>query len=131
MMPCEIVVKSVLPAMRALIAKELVETHGLKQVEVAEIMGITQAAISQYIRGERGAVLDLSSPKMNKMVSNIAVQLKNRDSSGEAIIANFCAACQLIREKKLMCDLHKQLDPFIAEEDCKFCLAKPEEKNLE
>ena len=126
-MPCEIVVKSVLPAMRALIAKELIENHDLKQVEVAEIMGITQAAISQYIRGERGAVIDLSSLKINKMISNIAVQLKNRDSSVQAIITNFCAACQLIREKKLMCDLHKEIDPFIAEEDCKFCMAKSEE----
>jgi predicted transcriptional regulator len=126
-MPCEIVVKSVLPALRALIAKELVETHGLKQVEAAEIMGITQAAISQYIRGERGAVLDLSSPKIKKMISGIAIQLKNRNSSAQTIITNFCAACQLIREKKLMCDLHKQFDPFIAEEDCKFCMAKSEE----
>ena len=127
MMPCEIVVKSVLPAMRALIAKELIENHDLKQVEVAEIMGITQAAISQYIRGERGAMIDLSSQKINKMISNIAVQLKNRDSSGQAIITNFCAACQLIRKKKLMCDLHKEIDPFIAEEDCKFCMVKSEE----
>ena len=53
LMPCEIVVKTVLPVMRAMVAKELIKVYNLKQVEVADLIGVTQAAVSQYVRGER------------------------------------------------------------------------------
>ena len=122
LMPCEIVVKSVLPGIRAMVAKELISIYDLKQVEVADLMGVTQAAVSQYVRGERGAVLDLEEPKINELISTIAVQLKNDKTSRQEIISSICGACRIIRDKGLMCDLHKQLDPYTAEEDCKACL---------
>ncbi len=45
-----VVVKYVLPAIRALIAKELVEKHGLKQVRAAERMGVTPAAVPNILK---------------------------------------------------------------------------------
>ena len=50
-MPSEIVTKTVLPAMRAMVTKELIEVHDLKQVKIAQLLGITQGAVSQYMRG--------------------------------------------------------------------------------
>ena len=44
----------VLPAFRALVAKELVEKHHFSQVATAEKLGTTQAAISQYLYSKRG-----------------------------------------------------------------------------
>ena len=55
--PCEIAVKSVIPAVKALIAKELVEKRGLKQDEAAEILGVSQSAVSKYTRKVRGYVI--------------------------------------------------------------------------
>jgi len=45
---CEIIVAKILPAMRAIITKELMQTYGFNQTEVAQKLGITQPAISQY-----------------------------------------------------------------------------------
>ena len=45
--PCEIIVWDVLPCIRAALAAELVE-KGLSQNEISKMLGITQAAVSQY-----------------------------------------------------------------------------------
>jgi len=52
--PCEEVIKEVIPTIRALIAKDLCLKYGFTQIEAAKKLGITQAAISQYISLKRG-----------------------------------------------------------------------------
>ena len=58
--PCEIVVWYVLPMIRREVSKELVHTHGMTQAEVARRFGVTDAAISQYLKKKRGgnAIID-------------------------------------------------------------------------
>lgn len=51
---CEIVASDVLPALRALISKQLIEGYGLTQKEAARKLGLTQPAISQYKKDVRG-----------------------------------------------------------------------------
>lgn len=119
--PCEVVAKSVLPAMRAMVTKELIEVHDLKQVEVAQLLGITQAAVSQYIRGERGVALSLENLDVKALVSSIALQLKSGKGSPQEIVSRFCEACKLIRGKGLVCDLHKTFVPSIGMKDCRVC----------
>ncbi|KXB02662.1 hypothetical protein AKJ45_03050 [candidate division MSBL1 archaeon SCGC-AAA261F19] len=52
---CKVVVKQVLPAIQERLVKELIQCHKLSQVEIAEKLGITQAAVSQYLSSSRGA----------------------------------------------------------------------------
>ncbi len=59
--PCEIAVKCALPAVRAMIAKELVTKHNLKQAEAAELLGVSQPAISLYSRKIRGKAINLEN----------------------------------------------------------------------
>jgi len=121
-MPCEIVTKTVLPAMRAMVAKELIEVHDLKQVKVAQLLGITQGAVSQYMRGERGVALNLKGLDIKTLISSIALQLKSGKSSQQEIVSRFCEVCSLIRGKGLMCDLHKTFDYSFDTKDCRVCL---------
>ena len=53
-MPCELIVTHILPTARGALAKELVHNHGMTQVQVANLFGVTSAAVSQYIKGLRG-----------------------------------------------------------------------------
>ncbi len=60
--PYELVVSKLYPTVRARLAQILTEERGMKQVEVARRLGVTQAAISHYNSGSRGAdpaILDL------------------------------------------------------------------------
>jgi uncharacterized protein len=53
LLPSEIESKSLIPAVRAILAKDLVKAKGLKEEEVAKLLGITQAAVSNYLRLKR------------------------------------------------------------------------------
>ncbi|MBR5999165.1 MAG: transcriptional regulator, partial [Candidatus Methanomethylophilaceae archaeon] len=52
--PCEIVVWYLLPTIRKGMARELVANHGYTQSKVARTFGVTDAAVSQYLRNKRG-----------------------------------------------------------------------------
>jgi predicted transcriptional regulator len=122
-LPCEIAVKSVVPAVKALLAKELVEKRGLKQDEVAEILGISQSAVSKYTRKVRGYVIKTNGieeiePLIDKMIS---VLIGGTSQRGE-FLGFFCQTCIAIRKTKLMCPFCQKADPNIKVEECNFCL---------
>ena len=58
-MPCEIIVWKLLPVLRKELAKEMKEL-GISQKEIAQRLGVTPAAVSQYITAKRGKDLDLN-----------------------------------------------------------------------
>ncbi|MEM3727331.1 MAG: transcriptional regulator, partial [Candidatus Bathyarchaeia archaeon] len=52
--PCMIIVANILPVIRALVAKRLMEKYNFKLVDVAKKMNVTPSAITQYMKGCRG-----------------------------------------------------------------------------
>ena len=51
LLPAEIEVKSLIPAVRAILAVKLIREYKMKEELAARALGITQAAVSNYIRG--------------------------------------------------------------------------------
>ena len=51
LLPAEIESKSLIPALRAIIAKDLAKKHNIREDKISQMLGVTQAAISNYIRG--------------------------------------------------------------------------------
>ena len=77
--PCETVSKSFLPTLRARVAKELISNYGFSQVKAAELLGTTQAAISQYMSKKRGSQIfkEVTNNNLLKIeASKIAKQLE-------------------------------------------------------
>lgn len=123
LVPCEVAVKCVLPAVRAMIAKELMMKHKLKQVETAKLLRVSQPAISLYFRKRRGKAIDLENEsEISNLVENLAASLAKGSLSTKDFISAFCEICTKIREKGLMCKLHKAFDPTIDIEKCGICL---------
>jgi len=123
LVPCEVAVRCVLPAVRAMIAKELMVKHRLNQVETAKLLGVSQPAISLYFTERRGKAIDLENESdIASLIENLAASLASGNSSLKYIISAFCEICTTIREKGLMCKLHKTLDPTIDIEKCGICL---------
>lgn len=121
--PCEIAVKSVIPAVKALIAKELVEKRGLKQDEAAEILGVSQSAVSKYTRKVRGYVIKVDDieeikPLIDEM---IGILVSGTYQRGE-FLRCFCQTCMLIRKTSRMCQFCQKADQKIKIEECGFCL---------
>lgn len=121
--PCEVAAKSVVPAVKALMAKELVEKRGFNQDKTAEILGISQSAVSKYTREIRGHAIKIDNigeiqPLIGKMADLLS---KGRYQRGE-FLKLFCQVCSGIRKTGVMCPFCKasNLQPEI--EACRFCL---------
>jgi len=104
-LPCESLGRRLTPMFRAYIAKELIEKHGFTQVEAAKKLGITQAAISQYLRSKRGAKdlreLKAFLPVIESAASEVANKIASgRINSSEAAL-KICEICLYIRKKNL------------------------------
>ncbi len=61
---------SIFPTIRAAIARKLITENGVPQAKVAEVLGITQAAVSQYMKSVRGKQI-LQNPEINEKISKI------------------------------------------------------------
>lgn len=122
LVPCEISIKCILPAVRALIAKELMTKYELKQVEAAKLLGVSQPAVSLYYRQMRGKAIDLENDaEIMNLIENLAAFLSKGEPSHRDFIPMFCEICRAIRAKGLMCKLHKAFDPAIDIEKCELC----------
>ena len=118
---CEIVVQVVIPALRALLAKDLMKEHGLTQQETAKKLAVTQAAISQYqsdLRGYKVKTLEKNEKVMNE-IKRLAFDLVKKDLNKIDASIRLCEICKIIRKEKLICALHKEACSSL--ENCEIC----------
>jgi len=91
-----------LPALRALVAKELVKRHNYSQVKAARKLGTTQAAVSQYICSKRGGKPIegvLASPGLKKEVQHLADRIVKGDITADDVNLRMCKLCKAVRTK--------------------------------
>jgi len=127
--PCVIVVKYLLPAIRVLVTKELIEKHNMRKIEASERMELTPAAITQYFKGERGTTLAKEiarSKEAMKMISKLAETLAKGDATPESVIRKLCEICAAIRYEGGICKLHQEDLPTLKECKCATCYPSPE-----
>ena len=122
MMPCEVAVKSVIPAIRAHIAKELSQTHKMKQTDIARTLGITQTAVSKYLGNVRGQAITLGDTKeINAMINQIASTIAAEKTSGPQLTQQLCEVCAVARRNGVMCPLCKRSDRTLNIKLCNVC----------
>jgi predicted transcriptional regulator len=116
-------VKSVIPAIRAYIAKQLIQTYNMKQTDVAGLLGITQTAVSKYIANVRGQALRIDQEnEIQDMMNEIASRLADKKTSGWQLTLEFCAVCKAVRRNGQMCELCERSDPKLRSVSCKACM---------
>ena len=116
------------------IAKKLIKVHKMNQKQAANSLGVTQAAISNYVRGIRGTggydIFDLGTfPKITGIVDQIASMMVEEEEMSK-IIAKFNEACYIIRSHRMLCDTHKRLDPKLDVDNCHVCEEESEFNNF-
>ncbi|HXX87292.1 MAG TPA: helix-turn-helix domain-containing protein [Candidatus Acidoferrum sp.] len=122
-LPCEVAVKSVVPAVKSLVATQLIEEHGLKQDEVAKILGISQSAVSRYTRKNRGQVIKVSDiDDIRPLIDKMTALLLDGRYQGHQFLAYFCQTCELVRKSSLMCPFCRKMDTNAEIRRCRFCL---------
>src|SRR5271157_6070520 len=121
-LPEELASKSVIPAIRALIVKRLVEEHDMTQQEAAKLLGVTQPAVSKYLHQKRGAAIRLTGIKeIDRATGDIADMVSSRKVKPIEVMSKIESACDYVRKNRYMCDLHKRLEPSMDIESCHVC----------
>jgi predicted transcriptional regulator len=121
-LPCEVGVKTVLPAVKAMMAREIVTNHGLSEQQTAELLGLSQSAVSRYVNKERGNnLLAINSAEILALINQMVISLIKEPNNKAGILKLFCQTCQTIRKEGLMCpNCRKEMPPAWAE-NCFFC----------
>jgi len=88
-MVCDTMVRRFLPAMRAEMVFRLIQQQGLSQSEAAKRLGITRAAVSQYLSRKRGDASFELSPDMNALIDRWALAVAGREDG-----ITLCDICQ-------------------------------------
>ncbi|BAI60477.1 putative HTH-type transcriptional regulator [Methanocella paludicola SANAE] len=115
--PCELTVWYVIPTIRAELSKELIKL-GLSQKEVSERLGITQSAVSQYVKDKRGKGVPVNK-EVRKAIKALARDIA-AGNAGKGVIPGICAVCAIVKQSGSLCDLHRQEDADL--EGCDMCL---------
>jgi len=115
-MPQEVEVWFIIPALRREIAKGMIEYHQLSQKRVAEHMGITEAAVSQYLSSKRAKGVVFSNAVLDEVKKSVKVIIENK----EQLVPEMMRLTKLTGVKQVMCDIHKEQDVKLPE-GCDIC----------
>jgi len=102
LIPCETMIKQLLPAIRAGVTKELSKRHGLNQVEIATKLGVTQAAVSNYLSGNyaRGIKVVENKKVVKENSRRIADLIAKGRTDKKQIIKAVCDSCKEVLESE-------------------------------
>ena len=104
-MPQEIEVWYIIPAIRRELTKSMIGL-GLAQKQVAKRMGITEAAVSQYLSSKRAKEVVFS----NAVLDEIRKSAKKIIEDKSTIVPEMMKLTKLTGVMHVMCDLHKKQD---------------------
>jgi len=125
LLPSEIEAKSLIPAIRAILAKKLVSEYDMKEEIVAKVLGVTQAAVSNYLRGTRGDVQLMaklnSVMEVMRMTDDIASNLASNKAYTPNTMSKFVELCNFLRYSLIICDVHHNMEANIDQEVCEQC----------
>lgn len=99
---CETVVRDVLPAIRSLVAREL-HAKGYTQTEIADLLDLTQPAVSQYINASRGT--RMQQLEQDDRVAAQITELVEAVVSGahdDELSEQLCDICTDIQDRNLI-----------------------------
>ncbi len=91
---CEYMMWNGLPVIRKQIAESMINDFGMTQKETAEKLGITPAAVCQYLSKKRGR-FDIED---KTILSEIKISAKTIINNGNGhVISETCRICKLLR----------------------------------
>ena len=127
-LPSEIVVERVLPTIRVCLAGELA-TRGMTQQEVAEHVGVSQAAVSKYISGDVAVEERIEAhPLTDETVTRIAEGFASGQMDGYEALDELLGLVRAFEDRGPVCELHEEVMPSLAGLGCDLCVRGTDER---
>ncbi len=121
LLPSEIEARVMLPLLRAAVVTLLVRDHGFQQRRVAKALGITQPAVSNYLRMARGKMRDLLDNMTMREVAGEIVHAILRGEDDMAVRELIQRGLERLRRERVLCLAHKTLEPVLDVDSCHIC----------
>jgi predicted fused transcriptional regulator/phosphomethylpyrimidine kinase/predicted transcriptional regulator len=122
----EIVVDEFLPTFRSMLAEALRE-RGLTQNEVAEVLGISQSAVSKYVHGDvsRNERL-LADERVVDLIEEIADGLASGDMRPVQALAEAEVLIRRLEDGDVLAKLHEDAVPELADYEARVRIHNPD-----
>lgn len=112
--PQEIEANFVIPAIRKQLTVEL-SKNKLNQKNISELLGISGAAVSQYVKSKRAT----ANIKFNKIIlAKIKESAKNISNNKSCTVKEINNICSFIRKSNCLCKIHKSIEDTKCKEEC-------------
>ncbi len=98
--PCEFSMWYIVPYIRSRLAQSMVKDLGMKQAYAARKLGVTDAAVSQYISGKR-AKTEMDEEWLLEEIRMSARLISDSDKD-EVISQEICRVCKLVQNSSFM-----------------------------
>jgi len=118
MLPQEVEVWYIIPALRKEYAKILTKEYGLSYEKVGKILGTTKAAVSQYISDKRANKVKLS----REVKSKIKDSAKKVSKNPQIWLSDVQEIMKYMRQTKCSCNVCKHYNKEILD----YCNCQPE-----
>ncbi|NJE07742.1 winged helix-turn-helix transcriptional regulator [Thermococcus sp. M39] len=119
----EVAAKYVYPSLRRRLVEILYKEYKLTQTQVAELLHITQSAVSRYLRMNRGALIEVSKfPDIDEDLRKLAEEIIREKPSEYQIHAGLVKIALKMLGKGYLCSLHKKIDPELNPAECRICI---------
>lgn len=113
----EVEVWYIIPMLRKLLAKHLIQEYGYSYEKTGKILGVSKSAISQYMNNKRANKIKLSNP----ILEEIKASSERISEDNNVVIREIQVILKHMRESKSSCDVCKQFNSDIL----KYCNKNP------
>lgn len=117
-MPQDIEVRYILPAIRRELAKIFIKEHKLSQKEAANILGLTEAAVSQYQHSKRAKEVVFSDNITNEIRKSAGKILADKNNK-QKVMGEMYRISSLTTVRHILCDIHRAQSKDLA--NCNVC----------
>jgi predicted fused transcriptional regulator/phosphomethylpyrimidine kinase/predicted transcriptional regulator len=118
----EVVVDAFLPTYRAMLAERLRE-RGLTQADVADLLGVSQSAVSKYAHGEVEGHPDVKrDERVRALADRVAEGLADGTLSRVGALVEAEVLIRQLEDGDLLARLHEEAVPELAEADATFAV---------
>jgi uncharacterized protein len=117
-LPQEIEVWYIIPAIRRELAKSFINKYNIKQNKVAELLGTTESAVSQYMHRKRAKDLKFSREMMLHVEQSAEIILHDN----KRVIGEMMKLVEFAKKQGVSCDACKKYNKGVLH----LCFAKPE-----
>jgi len=98
--PCELVVWKILPSIKSKLAQKL-KDKGMKQKDIADVLNITEAAVSQYLSGKRAK--DFKIPDTLDNMFDVVGEAISEGQNNQVLMYGICQICKQLRSQGEAC----------------------------